>query len=98
MLTRIAIINLKGNIQRGVALSMSGQFLGQVGGFLLGGMAMMVGAPGLFVLQSVLLGFAAMTTSKLSPAPPMVIDRPRTAQLSDKIGSVSCRTRIGHDV
>ncbi len=83
MLTRIAIINLKGNIQRGVALAMSGQFLGQVGGFLLGGMAMVVGAPGLFVLQSVLLGFAAMTTSKLSPAPPMVSDRARTSQLSD---------------
>lgn len=83
MLTRIAIISLKGNIQRGVALAMSGQFLGQVGGFLLGGMAMVVGAPGLFVLQSVLLGFAAMTTSKLSPAPPMVSNRARTSQLSD---------------
>lgn len=83
MLTRVAIRSLKGNIQRGVALAMSGQFLGQVAGFLVGGMAMFVGAPGLFVLQSVLLGFAAMTTSKLAPAPPMASDRIGRSQLSD---------------
>jgi MFS family permease len=82
MLTRVALISLKGNIQRGVALAMSGQFLGQVGGFLIGGAAMIVGAPGLFVFQSVLLAIAAMTTSRLTPAPPMASDDIRPSQLS----------------
>ncbi|MGV8996343.1 MAG: MFS transporter [Parvibaculaceae bacterium] len=81
MLTRIALVNLKGNIQRGVALSMSGQFLGQVGGFLIGGTAMIIGAPILFVLQSVLLIGAFFTTRKLSPAPPMNFGQPKTSQL-----------------
>ncbi|MFZ3032580.1 MAG: MFS transporter [Parvibaculum sp.] len=70
MLTRVAITNLHGNIQRGVAMSMSGQFLGQVGGFLLGGTAMIVGAPALFGLQSLLLLGAVITTSQLNEAHP----------------------------
>ncbi len=82
MLTRIAMVSLKGNIQRGVALSMSGQFLGQVCGFLIGGQAAKVGAPLLFVLQSVLLLGAVYTTSRLSPAPPMNFGRPQTSQLA----------------
>lgn len=82
MLTRVAMASLKGNIQRGVALSMSGQFLGQVGGFLIGGTAMIVGAPALFVTQSVLLLGAVFTTSKLSPAPPSNFGRPQTSQLT----------------
>jgi MFS family permease len=82
MLTRVAITSLKGNIQRGVALSMSGQFLGQVAGFLVGGTAMIVGAPALFVLQSALLAGAVVTTTKLSPAPPSDIGRPATSQLA----------------
>ena len=83
MLTRVAIVSLKGNIQRGVAMSMSGQFLGQVGGFLIGGTAMIVGAPALFVLQSVLLLGAVITTSRLSPTPLIRAEGPRTSQLSD---------------
>ena len=82
MLTRIAMTGLKGNIQRGVALSMSGQFLGQVGGFLVGGTAMIVGAPVLFVTQSLLLIGAFLTTRKLSPAPPMNFGQPKTSQLT----------------
>jgi MFS family permease len=82
MLTRVAIVSLKGNIQRGVALSMSGQFLGQVAGFLIGGTAMIVGAPALFVVQSALLAGAVITTSKLSPAPPSNIGQPAMSQLA----------------
>jgi MFS family permease len=81
MLTLIAIRNLQGNIQRGVALSMSGQFLGQVGGFLIGGTAMIVGAPALFAFQSLLLLGAVVTTSKLTPAPPTSTGAPRTSQI-----------------
>jgi MFS family permease len=83
LLTRVAITNLKGNIQRAVALAMSGQFLGQVAGFLIGGTAMLVGAPMLFVLQSVLLGCAAFTTSRLSPAPPGERAGVRPSQFAD---------------
>ncbi|MGB3808936.1 MAG: MFS transporter [Parvibaculum sp.] len=83
MLTRVAVVSLKGNIQRAVALAMSGQFLAQVGGFLVGGTAMIVGAPALFVLQSVLLACAAFTTSKLSLAPPAPLSGARKSQLSD---------------
>lgn len=83
MLTRVAITSLKGNIQRGVALSMSGQFLGQVAGFLIGGTAMLAGAPALFVLQSALLAGASFTTSRLTPAPPAATAGPRRSQLSE---------------
>lgn len=87
MLTRVAIHNLKGNIQRGVAMSMSGQFLGQVGGFLIGGTAMIVGAPALFGLQSLLLLGAVITTSQLNEAPPAPKALPdgarRPSQLKD---------------
>lgn len=86
MLTRVAVVSLKGNIQRGVALSMSGQFLGQVGGFLIGGTAMIAGAPALFVLQSALLLGAVLTTLRLTPAPASFIHPPsekKRSQLSD---------------
>lgn len=83
MLTRVAITSLNGNIQRGVALAMSGQFLGQVAGFLIGGAAVVAGAPALFVFQSVVLAFAAMTTSRLSPAPAAIGSGARKSQLSD---------------
>ena len=94
MLTRVAMVSLKGNIQRGVALSMSGQFLGQVGGFLIGGQAaefgeyffgaqaVTVGVPVFFILQSVLLLGAVYTTKHLSPAPPMNFDQPKTSQIA----------------
>jgi MFS family permease len=61
---------------------MSGQFLGQVAGFLIGGTAMIVGAPALFVVQSALLAGAVITTSKLSPAPPSNIGQPAMSQLA----------------
>ena len=85
MLTRVAINNLKGNIQRGVAMSLSGQFLGQVVGFLIGGTAMFVGAPLLFGLQSLLLLGAVVTTSNLNEAPPApkAESERRPSQLSD---------------
>ncbi|MEX0839967.1 MAG: MFS transporter [Parvibaculum sp.] len=72
MLSRVAMTSLGGNIQRAVALAMSGQFLGQVGGYLLGSPAEYVGAVPLLVLQSLLLGFAAFTTSRLATSPPIV--------------------------
>lgn len=83
MLTHVAIVSLKGNIQRGVAMSMSGQFLGQVGGFLIGGTAMIVGAPALFVLQSALLLGAVLTTSRLTPTVLIKKEGPRPSQLND---------------
>ena len=85
MLTRVAINNLRGNIQRGVAMSLSGQFLGQVVGFLIGGTAMIVGAPLLFGLQSLLLLGAVFTTSNLNEAPPApkAASERRPSQLSD---------------
>lgn len=70
MLSRVATRSLNGNIQRAVALAMSGQFLGQVVGFQLGGPAEYIGAWPLLILQSALLGFAVFTTSRLQPAPP----------------------------
>lgn len=83
MLTHVAIVSLKGNIQRGVAMSMSGQFLGQVGGFLIGGTAMIVGAPALFVLQSALLLGAVLTTSRLTPTVLIKKEDPRPSQIND---------------
>lgn len=83
MLTHVAIVSLKGNIQRGVAMSMSGQFLGQVGGFLIGGTAMIVGAPALFVLQSALLLGAVLTTSRLTPTVLIKKEGPRPSQIND---------------
>lgn len=82
MLTRVAMTGLKGNIQRGVALSMSGQFLGQVAGFQIGGFAQYVGLPLMFALQSLLLLGAVYSTSRLSPAPPMNFGQPKTSQLA----------------
>jgi MFS family permease len=82
LLTRVALAGLRGNIQRGVALAMSGQFLGQVAGFIVGGFASIVGAPALFVAQSTLLVLASVTTSKLSPAHPVSSGGARPSQLS----------------
>ncbi|MEP2830174.1 MFS transporter [Parvibaculum sp.] len=76
MLSRVASTSLDGNIQRAVALAMSGQFLGQVGGYLLGSPAEYIGAWPLLILQSALLGFAAFTTSRLAASPP----EPRASQ------------------
>lgn len=82
MLTRVALVSLKGNIQRGVALSMSGQFLGQVVGFQIGGLAEYSGLPMLFILQSLLLLGAVYATSRMSPAPPMNFGQPKTSQIT----------------
>ena len=71
MLSRVAMTSLGGNIQRAVALAMSGQFLGQVGGYALGSPAEYVGAGPLLILQALLLGFAAFTTSRLAASPPV---------------------------
>jgi MFS family permease len=69
MLSRVAMVSLDGNIQRAVALAMSGQFLGQVGGYLLGSPAEYVGAAPLLILQSIFLAFSVYATSRLAPAP-----------------------------
>lgn len=84
MLSRVAMNSLGGNIQRAVALAMSGQFLGQVGGYLLGSPAEHVGAWPLLILQSALLGFAAFATSRLAPAPP----QPRASQKKSPLRDV----------
>lgn len=73
MLSRVAVNSMGGNIQRAVALAMSGQFLGQVVGFQLGGPAEYIGAWPLLMLQSALLAFAVFTTSRL----PAVLPTPR---------------------
>jgi MFS family permease len=74
MLSRVAVNSMGGNIQRAVALAMSGQFLGQVVGFQLGGLpAEYIGAWPLLMLQSALLAFAVFTTSRL----PSVLPSPR---------------------
>lgn len=73
MLSRVAVNSMGGNIQRAVALAMSGQFLGQVVGFQLGGPAEYIGAWPLLMLQSALLAFAVFTTSRL----PAVLPSPR---------------------
>ncbi len=78
MLSRVAMTSLGGNIQRAVALAMSGQFLGQVGGYALGSPAEYVGAAPLLILQALLLGFAAFTTSRLAVSPPVEHRAPGT--------------------
>lgn len=83
MLSRVAMHSLGGNIQRAVALAMSGQFLGQVGGYLLGSPAEYVGAWPLLILQSMLLAFAAFTTSRLAPSPPSPRESQRRAPFRD---------------
>src|SRR5690606_1631445 len=70
MLSRVAVNSMGGNIQRAVALAMSGQFLGQVAGFQLGAPAEYIGAWPLLLLQSALLAFAMFTTSRLPPVLP----------------------------
>ena len=70
MLSRVAMNSLGGNFQRAVALAMSGQFLGQVGGYALGSPAEYIGVWPLLILQSSLLAFSAFATSRLAPAPP----------------------------
>src|SRR5690606_22138840 len=70
ILSRVAIASLDGNIQRAVPVAKTGQFLGQVGGYLLGSPAEYIGVEPLLVLQSILLGFAAYATSRLAPALP----------------------------
>lgn len=71
MLSRVVASSPRGNLQNAVALAMSGQFLSQVGGLLLGGTAVLIGAPALLLAQSLMLGAAAFTTSRLAPAPPL---------------------------
>src|SRR5690606_31197733 len=83
MLSRVAMHSLGGNIQRAVALAMSGQFLGQVGGYLLGSPAEYIGAWPLLILQSALLAFAAFTTSRLAPSPPSPRESQRRAPFRD---------------
>src|SRR5690606_18972724 len=83
MLSRVAMRSMGGNIQRAVALAMAGQFLGQVGGYLLGSPAEYVGAWPLLILQSSLLAFAAFTTSRLAPSPPSPRESQRRAPFRD---------------
>ena len=80
MLTRVAEEGLGGNIQRAVAFATSGQFSGQVAGFLLGGTAMIVGAPILLVIQSVVVLFAAFMTRQLPEVEPHTPQAPSTAR------------------
>lgn len=83
LLSRVAMMRQGGNIQKAVALAMAGQFLGQVGGFMLGGTAEYFGAHLLLVVQSGLLAFAALTTSRLDPAPPMHVSTARRSPLKE---------------
>lgn len=83
MLSRIAFQNPRNNIQKVVALAMSGQFLAQVAGLCLGGQVMHIGAPVLLVVQSLVMGCAAFATSKLEPAHPTPREGPRRSQLRD---------------
>lgn len=83
LLSRVAMMRQGGNIQKAVALAMAGQFLGQVGGFMLGGTAEYFGAHLLLVAQSALLAFAAFTTSRLDPAPPIHVADVRRSPLRD---------------
>ena len=83
MLSRVAMRSMGGNIQRAVALAMSGQFLGQVVGFQLGSPAEYIGAWPLLILQSALLAFAMFTTSRLSPAPPSPREHARRQPFKD---------------
>ncbi len=83
MLSRVAMRSMGGNIQRAVALAMAGQFLGQVGGYLLGSPAEYVGAWPLLILQSSLLAFAMFTTTRLMPAPPSPRENARRQPFKD---------------
>ena len=83
MLSRVAVNSMGGNIQRAVALAMSGQFLGQVGGYLLGSPAEYIGAWPLLLLQSTLLAFAMFATSRLASMPPMPRTSARRAPFRD---------------
>lgn len=83
MLSRVALNSMGGNIQRAVALAMSGQFLGQVVGFQIGAPAEYIGAWPLLLLQSALLGFAMFTTSRLPPVLPSPREHTRRQPFKD---------------
>ena len=69
LLTRVLETQTGGDIQKAVAASTSAQFMSQVAGLMLGGAALVTGAPALLACQSLSLLGAAYTTYHLSPAP-----------------------------
>ncbi|MEQ9144302.1 MAG: MFS transporter [Parvibaculaceae bacterium] len=70
LLTRVAKTSLGGRIQQAVTMATGMQFLSQVLGLLIGGLATIVGAAPLMIAQSFSLFMAAVTTMRLPPAPP----------------------------
>ncbi len=85
LLNRVANSSLGGNIQQAVQMATGAQFLSQVVGLSIGGLAVFVGAVPLMAAQSVSLLVAAVTTMRLPKAPPTVAhtpDKDRPSQLS----------------
>jgi len=85
LLNRVAMTSLGGRIQQAVTLATGAQFLSQVVGLLIGGLATIIGAVPLMLAQSLSLIVAAATTMKLPKAPPSVLHEPgkkRPSQLS----------------
>jgi MFS family permease len=81
LLNRVANTSLGGRIQQAVTMATGAQFMSQVVGLLIGGLATIVGAAPLMIAQSLSLMIAAATTMKLPKAPPSVVhakpeDRP----------------------
>jgi len=73
LLSRVAQTSLGGRIQQAVTIATGAQFLSQVVGLLIGGLATILGAVPLMLAQSVSLLAAAATTMKLPKAPPSVV-------------------------
>lgn len=85
LLNRVANSSLGGNIQQAVSMATGAQFMSQVVGLLVGGLATIVGAVPLMAAQSASLIVAAITTMRLPKAPPSVTHAPhedRPSQLS----------------
>jgi len=85
LLNRVANSSLGGNIQQAVSMATGAQFMSQVVGLLVGGLATVVGAVPLMAAQSASLIVAAVTTMRLPKAPPTVSHAPheeRPSQLS----------------
>lgn len=70
LLNRVATTSLGGRIQQAVSMATGAQFLSQVFGLLLGGLAGILGAAPLMFMQSLSLIIAAITTMQLPKAPP----------------------------
>lgn len=85
MLNRVANTSLGGRIQQAVSMATGAQFLSQVAGLLIGGLAGIFGATPLMFAQSLSLFIAAITTLRLPKAPPErphIKGEPRPSQLS----------------